>query len=95
MPAFAVWFVWLLATSVGSIIISAFLSLGIGLMAGSLVEVTGLSSQIHSMMGAAGPFYDYFVFFGGDTVITIILSAWAGRALKDSLKMHLVKKPGA
>lgn len=90
MPVFVAWLAKMLVTTAGSMLISALLALGIGFTTSKVVSSLGIGDNIRAMLGQAGFLYDWVGFFGMDVVITIILSAWAGRMAKDALRAHFI-----
>lgn len=90
MPVFIAWLAKMLVTTAGYMVISALLSLGIGIATTQVVGALGIGDNIRAMMGQAGFLYNWVGFFGMDTVITIILSAWAGRMASDAMRSHFI-----
>ncbi len=91
MPVVVAWIGSMLLSIVGQMVLSALVSVGIGLAvhhaASGLIDATG----IRSMMGSAGVMADYAGWLGIDQSITIVLSAWAGRKIVDAAKVQFVK----
>lgn len=96
MPIVVAWIAEMLLSIVGQLAISAVLALGVGLVANkaapALIDATGISA----MLGSGGQMMtDYAGWMGIDKAMTIILSAWAGRALMSAARLHLTKKAAA
>jgi hypothetical protein len=90
MPSLVSWFGRMLVTFAGQIVVSALLALGIGIATTAVVSSLGIGDNIRDMLGGAGFLYNWVGFFGMDTCITIILSAWAGRMAKDALRGYMI-----
>jgi len=93
MPVVVAWIGEMLLSVVGQLVLSALVSLGIGMVAskvgGGIIDATG----IRAAMGNAGAvMMNYAGWFGIDTAITIVLSAWAGRKIVDAARVHFVTK---
>ena len=92
MPVVVAWIGSMLLSIVGQMVLSALVSVGIGLAvhhaASGLIDSTG----IKAMMGSAGVMVDYAGWLGIDQSITIVLSAWAGRKIVDAAKVQFVKR---
>lgn len=94
MPIIVGWIGEMLLTVVGQLALSALISVGIGFAANAGVSGFIDSSSIRSMMGSAGPLLGWVGVFRLDQCMTIILSAWAGRAITDALKVRLTANTG-
>jgi Protein of unknown function (DUF2523) len=92
MPVAIAWIGEMLLSVVGQMVLSALVSLGIGLAVNA--GATGVidSSELQSMLSNAGPLLNWVGFLGIDKAMTIILSAWAGREIVDSAKVHFVAR---
>lgn len=90
MPAIVAWMIGALMTSVGRLAATAITALGLGFVASKVVPMLGLRNRIESAFALAGPLLDYVTFFRVDQAITIVLSAWAGRMVTDSIRAHLI-----
>ena len=91
MPVFVAWIGEMLLSVVGQFALSALVSLGIGFLAqkafSGIIDHTQIAQYLASSgMGA------WIGFFGVDKAITIYLSAWAGRRIVDSARVHLAMK---
>lgn len=82
----------MLLSVVGQLAFSALVSLGIGFVGSKIVsgviDYTGAKQALLN----AGPMVDYLGWFGVDTAMTIVLSAWAGRKITDAARVHLTSK---
>jgi hypothetical protein len=92
MPIIVSWLGGMLLSVVGQMAISALVSLGITAVASKVVPGLIDTIGIKQMLGAAGPLTDYLGWFGVDTAITIVLSAWAGRKITDAAALHFASK---
>jgi len=93
MPVFVAWIGEMLLSVVGQMVISALVSVGIGFATQKVgAAVLPGASQIKAALGNAGPIVDYVGWFGIDVAVTIVCSAWAGRAITDSAHAFLVAK---
>ena len=93
MPVVVAWIGEMLLSVVGQFVLSALVSLGIGFASSHLTaSVIPGEAQLRSAMGSAGPLVGYIGWFGIDQAITIILSAWAGRAVVGAARAHIVSK---
>lgn len=90
MPVIVGWFIGALMTSVGRLVSTALIALGLGFVASKAVGMLGFKDRIQAVMSGAGPLLDYVTYLRIDTAITIILSAWAGRMATDALRAHLI-----
>lgn len=92
MPVVVAWIGEMLLSTIGQMVLSALVSLGIGFVGSKVVsgviDVTG----IQSMLSHAGPALDYMGWMGCDQFMTIVLSAWAGRKITSAARVHLVAK---
>lgn len=95
MPVFVAWIGEVLLSTVGQMALSALVALGIGFVANAGFSGVINSSQLQSMLGAAGPFVNWIGYFQIDTSMTIVLSAWAGRRITDAAKVHFASLPKA
>lgn len=93
MPVVIAWIGEMLLTVVGQMAIRALIALGVGFAVHAGFSGVIGTSAIQSYLGAAGQLTPWIGFLCLDKVITIILSAWAGRMLADSLKVSLAKLP--
>lgn len=91
MPVLIAWIGEMLLSTIGQLVFSAFVSLGIGLLVSSAASGVIDHSQIASAFANSGA-AQVLGFFGVDKAITIVLSAWAGRVIKDAAKVHFVAK---
>jgi hypothetical protein len=94
MPEVIAWIGEALLSVAGQFAIRMLLGLGIAL------ATRGLASGLidHTQIGAAfasSGMTQWIGFFGIDKGITIVLSAWAGRALTDAAKVFFVAKTKA
>ena len=92
MPVLVAWIGEMLLSVVGQMVLSALVSVGIGMVASKVFSGVIDSSAIRNALGGAGPLLGYIGWFGIDTAITIVLSAWAGRMITDAAKVHFVKR---
>lgn len=92
MPVLVAWIGEMLLSVVGQMVLSALVSVGIGFVASKATSGIIDSTGIHAALGAAGPLVDYIGWFGIDTAMTIVLSAWAGRKITDAARVHLTSK---
>ena len=92
MPVLVAWIGEMLLSVAGQVALSVLVSLGIGIVANKVASGVIDSSGIRAAFGAAGPLLDYIGWFGIDTAITIVLSAWAGRKIVDAAKVSFVKR---
>lgn len=88
MPVLVAWIGRMLLSVAGRLVISGLVAAGIGLATGKAFQATGMGDKIRSMLGSAGPLYEWVGFFGLDTAITIILSALAARAAVSAAKAY-------
>lgn len=95
MPVFIAWVGEVLLTVVGQMAIRALFAVGIGFAVHAAASGVISTSTMRSYFAGAGPLLNWMGFFGIDTSMTIILSAWAGRMLTDSLKASLAQLPSA
>lgn len=93
MPVILVWLGDLVVTQIGFWCVSAMLSLGIGIAAAKVMPGVIDHTGIFSAMQSSQVLWNWVGYLNIDTDITIILSAWAGRAITDSLKLHLAAVP--
>ena len=91
MPALVVWIGEMLLSVVGQLVISALVSLGIGLATSTALSYVDIGATIRAEMAGAGPLYAYLGFLRVDTAITIVLSAWAGRMIVSAARVHFTK----
>lgn len=94
MPVVVAWIGEMLLSVVGQMVLSAFVSLGIGLLARSAASGLIDHTQIGAAFAASG-MTQWIGFFGVDKGMTIVLSAWAGRRITDAAKVHFVAKAKA
>lgn len=92
MPVVVAWIGEMLLSVVGQMALSALAAVGIGFLSHSVGSAVIDSTGIRTMLGSAGPLVDYMGWIGVDQAVTIVLSAWAGRKLTDSLKVSLIAK---
>jgi hypothetical protein len=93
MPVLLVWLGSLIATSIGSWAISALLALGIGFAAQSVGAGIIDHTAIFSAFQSSSVLWNWVGYLQLDRDITIVLSAWAGRAITDHVKVHLTALP--
>lgn len=91
MPVFIAWFGELLLSIVGQLVLTAMVSIGIGFLATTAASGVIDHSQIAAAFASSG-MVQWIGFFGIDRGITIVLSAWAGRAIVNAATLHIVKK---
>lgn len=91
MPVVVAWIGEMLLSVVGRMVISGLVSAGIGFAVHSVFHAVGEAPQIQAMLAQAGPLADYVSWFGLDTAMTIILSAWAGREVADAAKAYITE----
>ncbi len=92
MPIVVAWIGEMLLSVVGQMALSALVAVGIGFVGSSAVSGLIDSTGIRSMLAQSGPMLDYIGWLGVDQSMTIILSAWAGRAIVDAARVHLASK---
>ncbi|WP_266182155.1 DUF2523 family protein [Dyella humicola] len=89
MPVVVAWIGEMLLSVVGQMVLSALVSVGIGFAvnagATGIIDSTGLQS----MLGQAGPLLGWVGVLRIDQSMTVILSAWAGRAIVDAARVHM------
>jgi hypothetical protein len=89
MPVFIAWIGEMLLSVVGQMVLSAMVAVGIGFAvnagATGIIDSTGLQS----MLGQAGPLLPWIGALRIDQAMTVILSAWAGRAIVDAARVHM------
>lgn len=95
MPILVAWIGEMLLSTIGQLAISALVSLGIGFATSSAAGSFIGMDAIRSTLGQAGPIVDYLGWLGVDRAITIVLSAWAGRAVTSAARVHFVSKRAA
>ena len=95
MPAILVWLGSLIVTNIGYWVVSLLLSLGVGLAAHAVAPGIISAVPIFAKFQASSVMWNWVGYLNIDTDITIILSAWAGRTLTDSMKVHLTAIPKA
>lgn len=95
MPILVLWIGQMLLSVIGSMALSAIASIGIGFAANALGGAVDFGGHIRSVLGQAGPLYDYVIYLGLDQAITIVLSAWAGRKVTDSARAYMVANRSA
>ena len=95
MPIIVAWFGEMLLSTIGQLAISALVSLGIGIVGTKAVSGVLDSSGIKAMFDSAGAMSAYVGFTGVDQFITIILSAYAGRAITQAARVHFASKRSA
>lgn len=94
MPIIVAWIGTMLLSVVGQMVLSALVSLGIGLAVNHAAGPTlSLLSSISGPMSTSGLMMDYAGWLGIDKFITIIMSAWMGRKIVDSAKVAFMKLP--
>jgi len=91
MPVVVAWIGEMLLTVVGQLVISAIVSVGIGFAMHSAGNAAVNYGPIQSMLANAGPITGYIGFFGLDTAMTIVLSAWAGREITEAAKAYITE----
>jgi hypothetical protein len=96
MPIVVAWIGEMLLNTIGQMVLSGMVALGIGFLvskgATGVIDMT----EIQSKLAAAGPMLAWIGVLRIDQSITVILSAWAGRAITDAAKTHLaIKKKAA
>lgn len=94
MPILVAWIGEMLLSVVGQMALSAFVAVGIGLVANAGFSGVIDSTGIQSMLGAAGPLLGWVGVLRVDQCITVILSAWAGRRITDAAKVRLTANTG-
>ena len=92
MPVLVAWIGEMLLSTVGQLVLSALVSVGIGFVASKATSGVIDTIGIKAMLGGAGPLLDYLGWLGVDQAITIVLSAWAGRKITDAARVHFVSK---
>jgi hypothetical protein len=91
MPVLIAWIGEMLLTLVGQMALRMLIAVGVGFLARTAATGVISTSTMQSYFAGAGPLLNWMGFFGIDTSITIILSAWAGRAITDAMKAVLVQ----
>ena len=92
MPIILAWLGRLIVTSIGSWILTALVSVGVGFAAHKAGVGLIDSSQIMSTLRSTS-LWNWVSYLKLDVDITIILSAWAGRGITDGLKVSLAELP--
>jgi hypothetical protein len=90
MPVLVVWLAEMLMSVIGQLALSAIAAVGIGFATRAVGGAVDFGGHIRTVLGQAGPLYDYVIFLGMDQAITIVLSAWAGRKVTDAAKAYFV-----
>jgi uncharacterized membrane protein len=93
MPVVVAWIGEMLLTVVGQMAIRALVGLGVGFAVHAAASGAISTSTMQSYFAGAGPLLNWMGFFGIDTSMTIILSAWAGRVITDSVRASLAQLP--
>jgi hypothetical protein len=93
MPVLLAWLGELVVSSVGAWALSALVGLGVGFVASTVASGLIDSSQIMTALRSSSVMWGWVGYLKIDTDITIILSAWAGRAVTNSVQAHLTKLP--
>lgn len=93
MPVILAWLGELVISSIGAWVLSALVSVGIGFVASKAASGLIDSSQIMAAMRESSSLWGWVGYLKIDQDITIILSAWAGRAITDGLRAHLAALP--
>lgn len=92
MPVIVAWIGEMLVSVVGQMVLSALLSVGIGFIASKVGSGVIDHTEMMADMKATG-LSNWVSYLRIDQDITIILSAWAGRALTNGLRAHLAAIP--
>ena len=95
MPVVVAWIGEMLLSVVGQLALSALVSIGIGFAANAAASGFVDNTGIGSMLASSGPMVQYIGWLGLDKAVTIILSAWAGRAIVSAARVHLASKRAA
>ena len=93
MPALIAWIGRMLLTYVGEMAVRALVGAGVGIATYKLV-VDPAKEQMRTLFQSAGPLVDYVGWLGIDVAVTIVLSAWIGRAAVSASKAFFVKRAG-
>lgn len=91
MPVVVAWIGTMLLSVVGEMAIRALIGVGVGFATHQLV-IEPVREAISARLGSAGVMADYIGFLGIDTAITIVLSAWIGRAAVSASKGFFTKR---
>lgn len=92
MPILVAWIGEMLLNVVGQMVLSAMVALGVGFLVSKGVTGAIDYSDIQSKFAGAGPMLNWVGYLRIDQAMTVILSAWAGRAITDAAKTHLALK---
>jgi len=93
MPVILAWLGELIVSSIGAWCISALVSLGVGFAAHAVASGVIDSSSIMTNLRSTSSLWAWVSYLKLDVDITVILSAWAGRSITDSVKANLVALP--
>ena len=93
MPIVVAWIGEMLISVVGQMVLSALLAVGIGFATHAAVGGLIDSSGIFNKWKVSAEMWNWVGYLRIDQDVTIMLSAWAGRALTDSAKVALAKIP--
>jgi hypothetical protein len=91
MPVLIAWIGEMLLSTVGQLVFTALVSVGVGLATQSVASGVIDHSQAAQALANSGA-AQAIGFFGLDKAFTIILSAWAGRAIRDAAKVQFVAR---
>lgn len=91
MPVVVAWIGEMLLTVIGRLAISALISVGIGFALHATGHAVSEYGPIQNMLANAGPLIPFIGYFGIDTAMTIILSAWAGREITEAAKAYVTE----
>lgn len=94
MPIIVAWIGRMIATSIGEWLLSALLAVGIGFIANKAGVAIIDKTPIMTMFKSSG-LWNWVSYLMIDQDISIVVSAWAGRALADHIKVNLTKLPSA
>ena len=93
MPIVLAWLGELVVSSVGAWALSALVGVGVGFVASKAASGLIDSSSIMTAFRSSSALFAWVTYTKLDVDITIVLSAWAGRAVTDSVKAHLARIP--
>ena len=79
----------MLLSTVGQLVLTAMVAVGIGFVSNAAFSGAIDSSAIQSMLGGAGPLLGWVGYLRIDQAMTVILSAWSGRMITNAARVSL------
>lgn len=93
MPVLVAWIADMLVSTIGSIVVSALVSLGIGFATSHVASAVFDLSPVKAAMGSAGGLMQQYAgWLGIDQAMTIVFSAWMGRKVTDAARVSIVNR---